>query len=167
MMNCAARAAIALMDKSQAAAHTQYYSFCSARVRIQAESERENSVCSVYNQHLCAVYVCWAALHLSCRRARQKSLFAPWYNLYTHTDTRTQFAMQARPRRTHTSAQGVWNSCMAEKNFGSQRREREEGKSERGRLTDTSASPKTLSLLSLSSSFLAIYFPDMLFRVLK
>jgi hypothetical protein len=49
-------------------------------------------------------------------------------------------------------------------------REREEGKRQRGRLTDTSASPKTLSLLSslsLSSSFLAIYFPDMLFRVLK
>jgi hypothetical protein len=58
---------------------------------------------------------------------------------------------------------------MAEKKLW-ERGGKEAAASERGRLTDTSASPKTLSLLSslsLSSSFLAIYFPDMLFRVLK
>jgi hypothetical protein len=68
MMNCAARAAIALMDKSQAAAHTQLF-FLLRLVRIEAfEAEREN---------FCLFGIISISLSLRCISARQKSLFAP------------------------------------------------------------------------------------------
>lgn len=146
-MNCAARAAIALMDKSQARQLARSYSFCCCFYRcVRIEAERENfwlfGIISISLRM-------YAGLRCISAGRRVKNPFSPPDIIYTQTHARS---LRCRPQapRAHTPVlRGFETRAWQKKNFGSER-ERERGGKEAARKTDRHFSQPENSLAPLS-----------------